>query len=127
MLAGERNATWRTLAAFEAPDVGIVGWSDCFRATPSYWMANETRVRAIVQQMDLPDDAARLGFFEGSMFWFRPAALARLRRLQLPLVAFEPEERQLDGTLHHALERCFTIAAWADGFSVRGLDGRPLT
>lgn len=127
MLAGERNATWRTLAAFESPDIGIVGWGDCFRATPSYWMANETRVRTVARRMDLPDDTIRLGFFEGSMFWFRPAALARLRHLQLAGEEFEPEERQLDGTLHHAIERCFTIAAWADGFSVRGLDGRPLT
>lgn len=126
MLAGSRNSTQRMLAAFEAPDTGLVGWKASYRASPSYWMANEARVRAIVRQMDMPDDAVRLGFFEGSMFWFRPAALARLRHLQLSPEDFEPEARQLDGTLHHAIERCFTISAWADGFSVRGLDGRLL-
>ncbi|KQO44784.1 hypothetical protein ASF08_07065 [Methylobacterium sp. Leaf85] len=125
-LAGGRNATLRLLAAFEEPDTGLIGWKASYRAAPSYWMANEARVRAIVRRMGMPDDAVRLGFFEGSMFWFRPAALARLRHLQLSPEDFEPEARQLDATLHHAIERCFTLSAWADGFSVRGLDGRIL-
>lgn len=123
MLAGERNATWRMLTAFETPDTGLLGWAECYRATPSYWMANKARVRSLARQMNVPDDAVRLGFFEGSMFWFRPTALARLRALQLTPEDFEPESRQLDGTLHHAIERCFTIAAWADGFTVRDLNG----
>lgn len=126
MLAGGRNSIRRTLATFEAPDTGLVGWKACYRAAPAYWMANEARVRSIAQQMDMPGDAVRLGFFEGSMFWFRPAALARLRHLQLSPEDFEPEARQLDATLHHAIERCFTLSAWGDGFCVRGLDGQIL-
>lgn len=126
MLAGERGSTWRILALFEAPDTGIVGWKDCYREAPPYWMGNELRVRRLAAQTGVPEDAVRLGFFEGSMFWFRPAALARLRQLDLSGEDFEPEERQLDGTLHHALERCFTITAWTDGYSVRALDGRIL-
>ncbi|CAH1662307.1 conserved hypothetical protein [Hyphomicrobiales bacterium] len=126
MLAGERGATWQTLALFQAPNTGIVGWKDCYREAPAYWMGNEHRVRTLAAQMSVPDDVVRLGFFEGSMFWFRPAALARLRRLGLSGEDFEPEERQLDGTLHHALERCFTLSAWAEGYTVRGLDGRLL-
>lgn len=125
-LAGERNATWRMLAAFEDPLVGIVGWSACYRNAAAYWMTNEARVRAIAAQMHAATDAVRLGFFEGSMFWFRPAALERLRALQLTTADFEPEARQLDGTLHHAIERCFTIAARADGFKVQGLNGTSL-
>lgn len=126
MLAGERNATWRILAKFENVDTGLVGWSACYREAPPYWMGNEARVRAIAAQMKAPEYATRLGFFEGSMFWFRPAALARLRALRLTPGDFEPEAQQLDGTLHHSIERCFTIAAWADGFSVRDLHGRVL-
>lgn len=126
MLAGERNATWRLLAAFEKPETGLVGWDACYREAPPYWMSNEARVRQIAARMGVTEDAVRLGFFEGSMFWFRPKALARLRELSLSLEDFEPEARQLDGTLHHALERCFTIAAWADGFCVRDLRGRML-
>ncbi len=86
-------------------------------------MTNEARTREIAKRMQAPDEAIRLGFFEGTMFWFRPAALASLRELGLQSEDFEPEARQLDGTLHHGVERSFTIAAWARGFTVRDLKG----
>jgi rhamnosyltransferase len=125
MLCGERNATFRALAAFDEPSTGVVGWRDSFRSDRFYWTANEPTVRAISARMKA-QDSVRLGFFEGSMFWFRPAAFAALRELKLKPGDFEPEARQLDGTLHHAIERCFTIAAWARGFVVRDLRGREL-
>jgi rhamnosyltransferase len=127
LLCGERNATLRALTAFEEPSTGMVGWSNCFRTGRSYWMKNERRVRDIAAHMGAPEPAVRLGFFEGSMFWFRPSAFAALRELDLKPEDFEPEERQLDGTLHHAVERCFTIAAWARGFVVRDLRGHLLS
>lgn len=126
MLAGERNATSRMLAVFEAPDTGVVGWEASYRTASPYWMSNEARVREIGKRMGVPDELLGLGFFEGSMFWFRPAALNRLRQLVLRTDEFEAEAGQLDGTLHHAIERCFTIAARADGFKVRDLHGRIL-
>lgn len=125
MLCGERNATYRALTAFEDAATGMVGWRDCFRTDPVYWMDNEPSVRDISHRM-AADEQLRLGFFEGSMFWFRPAAMQPLRALHLKPSDFEPEARQLDGTLHHAIERCFTIAAWAGGFSVRDMKGRVL-
>ncbi|MDR6874156.1 lipopolysaccharide biosynthesis protein [Bosea sp. BE125] len=125
-LCGNWNATCRALSAFNSAATGIVGWGQSWRATPSYWMANEVRTREIAKRMQAPDEAIRLGFFEGTMFWFRPAALASLRELDLRPEDFEPEARQLDGTLHHAVERCFTIAAWTREFTVRDLKGRAL-
>lgn len=122
MLCGERNAVLRALAAFEEPTTGMVGWRDSFRNDSPYWMANEAKVREVAARMGAAD-AVRLGFFEGSMFWFRPSAFAALRELGLKPDDFEPEARQLDGTLHHAIERCFTIAAWARGYVVRDLRG----
>lgn len=124
-LCGSREATSKALKAFEDPRTGLVGWGCCFRTGRTYWMKNETRVRELADRMQAAD-AARLGFFEGSMFWFRPASLSALRELDLRPEDFEAEERQLDGTLHHAVERCFTIAAWGRGFVVRNLSGRIL-
>jgi rhamnosyltransferase len=125
MLCGEPNATARALTAFEKPDTGMVGWDDCWRQAPAYWMRNEARIREIGGRMGAVE-ALRLGFFEGSMFWFRPKAFAALRELALTPDDFEAEAGQTDGALHHAVERCFTIAAWARGFTVRDLKGRLL-
>lgn len=125
MLCGERKATLRALVAFEDKRTGMVGWRCCFRTRPFYWMQNAERVREVSARMGA-GAAVRLGFFEGSMFWFRPAAFAALTELNLKPDDFEAEALQLDGTLHHALERCFTIAAWARGYDVRDLRGRVL-
>jgi lipopolysaccharide biosynthesis protein len=125
-LCGERRATLKALAAFDNPETGMVGWDACWREAPPYWMANKARVEGIAHRMGASDSATRLGFFEGSMFWFRPTALAALRELDLTIADFEAEAGQVDGTLHHALERCFTIAGWARGFQVRDMKGRLL-
>ena len=124
-LCGEKSSVLRILALFVDPTTAMVGWGPCFRHTPRFWFANEERVRAIAARINAPD-FVRPGFFEGSMFWFRPAAFERLRALNLTTAEFEVEAGQLDGTLHHAVERCFTIAAWASGYVVRELRGRLL-
>lgn len=126
MLCGERRATSRALAAFLDPATGMVGWEACWRNAPPYWMANRERVGAVANRMGANAGQPPLGFFEGSMFWFRPAAFAALRDLNLSLEDFEAEAGQVDGTLHHAIERCFTVAAWMRGFTIRDLKGRLL-
>lgn len=103
----------------------MVGWRLCFRTHRFYWASNEARVQEVTARMGA-QAFVHLGFFEGSMFWFRPAAFAALVELNLKPEDFEPEGRQLDGTLHHAIERCFTIAAWAHGYNVCDLHGRVL-
>ena len=125
-LCGERNATIRALTAFCNPQVGMVGWGASFRKTPFYWMANRPKVAELASAVKA-GDTARVGFFEGSMFWFRPQAFEPLRRLDLSVGDFEPESGQLDGALHHAIERFFSIAAWSAGYKVCDLRGRLLT
>lgn len=122
-LAGSRAATARALAQFADPRVGLVGPGAYFRTAAVYWMANRARTEDLAARMDV---APRLGFFEGSMFWVRPAALAPLRALGLSLDAFETEAGQLDGTLHHAVERLFTLAVARAGYETRSLGGRLL-
>ena len=122
MLCGERAAAYRTLKAFEEPDTGLAGWRDSYRSDSVFWMANQARVQEISEKMNAAA-FVKLGFFEGSMFWFRPKALDALRELNLTPEVFEAEAGQLDGTMHHAIERCFTIAAWSRGYTVRDLYG----
>ncbi|MDJ0390564.1 rhamnan synthesis F family protein [Roseomonas sp. E05] len=122
-LAGSRGNVARVLAHFRDPAVGFVGLGSYFRTRPLYWMANRPRVEALCRRMGAP---AQVGFFEGSMFWFRPVALEPLKRLGLRTEDFEAEAGQLDGTLHHAVERCFVLSGLAAGYEARSLSGRRL-
>jgi lipopolysaccharide biosynthesis protein len=124
-LAGSRDDIGRILAIFADPKVGMVGWAPVFLTTGRHWRTNRQRVEALVDRMGMPMPEAP-GFFGGTMFWFRPAAMTPLARLPLGRQHFEPESGQLDGTLHHALERCFSLAASGAGFSVRDTAGREL-
>jgi lipopolysaccharide biosynthesis protein/trans-aconitate methyltransferase len=61
-------------------------------------------------------DAWRGHFPVGSMFWFRPEALARL--LQMNVDSFDVERGLVDGTRAHAVERLFCSVCEASGFEV---------
>lgn len=124
-LAGRASVVEKTLATMRDPNVGMVGWRHVFMTGSRQWHTNRERVETLAARLDPPADP-RLAFFGGSMFWFRPAALRSITALPLSADDFEPEAGQLDGTLHHALERCFGIAAAASGFSVRDTRGNVL-
>ena len=125
LLAGSPRQVGYVERLFRDPAVGIAGWRLSFRNRPSWWMHNLDRVAALAPRMR-PAAVPACGFFDGSMFWCRPAALTALRSLALTVDDFEPEGGQTDGALHHAIERMFTLAAWAGGYRVCGLSGTEL-
>ena len=62
------------------------------------------------------------------MFWARLEALRPLLDAHLDDWEFEPEQGQVDGTLAHALERMFMLAADSAGYravTTAELGGRP--
>jgi lipopolysaccharide biosynthesis protein len=122
-LAGGRGRVARILRQFADPKVGLIGLKTMFRLRARYWMANEGLVRELCGELGVE---AELAFFEGSMFWVRPAALGRLRAMGGMTQRFEQEAGQLDGTLAHALERVFALAARADGYETRSVEGQVL-
>lgn len=100
------------------PDIGIIGPENQLDEMRKSWGSNQKRVKVLARRMGLNLAQVRLSFFAGSMFWFRPAALEPLKKLDLHQRDFEAEEDQLDGTLAHAIERIFCVAATAAGFRV---------
>ena len=104
------------------PRLGLVGPSQHHLSVAAYIASNGTLVTALGRRLGLESVGDR-GFFAGSMFYVRLAALAPLRALGLGASDFEPELGQVDGTLAHALERCFPLAVEAAGYGVRGAGG----
>jgi hypothetical protein len=84
--------------------------------------SNRQNVEALAQRMGAPIRGDDFDFFEGTMFWARPPALAPLRRLGLAAGgAFAPEAGRVDGALEHAVERLFNHAARAAGYRVEAV------
>lgn len=109
-LLGSKYDVLRIISAFEQyPDCGMVGADNAFVTNARFWGGNEARLRALAAELGIGAGKVRLGFFAGTMFWFRPAALVDLKQRQLRLDDFEPEEGQRDATLAHVLERLFPL------------------
>jgi lipopolysaccharide biosynthesis protein len=125
LLAGNVGQVRKILDLFDNPATGMVGWRLSFRNRPFWWMANQSRVADLTTRT-VPPLKPVVGFFEGSMFWVRPKALAPLKTLALIHGDFETEEGQVDGALHHAVERMFTLSAWGTEFLVLSIRGRVL-
>lgn len=99
-------------------DVGIV--------FPQYFSAIRSAVNWGDNFQLAQEFAARLGislderwlaeFPSGSMFWFKPQALAPILDSGLSFADFPAEKAQTDGTLAHALERIFLYVAERQGF-----------
>ncbi|WP_426700826.1 glycoside hydrolase family 99-like domain-containing protein [Rhodanobacter sp. Col0626] len=107
------------LAAFHNDKtLGVVCAEGHLQPLRQYQGANQTNFDYLVRRLDIPESQAeQCNFLAGSMFWVRPEALRLLLDTHLEVAEFEAETGQLDGTLAHAIERIFSLAASAGGFS----------
>lgn len=119
-LVGSATAACSGITLIRNPAIGIAGPHEDYLTNPQYWGANRDTVLRLLQPM-LPDGASTvsLGFFAGSMFWFKPQALRQCANLVEEVgLAFEHENGKQDGTLAHAIERIFCNVVQLNGYSV---------
>lgn len=125
-LCGTSIIVDKTLRLLRDDDAGVVGPHDDYLTSERYWGANrETVSRLLADAGAAESGTVELGFFAGSMFWFRPAALAPLHAIPLAHLVFEPEAGKQDGTLAHAIERVFSSIARTAGYTsktIRSVD-----
>ena len=72
-------------------------------------------------ELPLNDPGENIDFPNGSMFWFRPAAMRFLIDKDIKSHYFEEEKQQIDGTLAHAIERLFGVIVKESGFETKQL------
>lgn len=104
-------------AYVQRADLGLVAPDGHILPMSTYWGANAENVRSLSRRMGSGGlDPDTMLFAAGSMFFIRPQALAGIRALGLRAADFEAETGQVDGTLAHAIERCFSISTWTGGY-----------
>jgi lipopolysaccharide biosynthesis protein len=124
LLDGLLGSTERVAAIVERfrqdPQLGLLAPAGALQrptAAPG-WAKNARGVAQLARRLGLDEIPADTLFAAGTMFWFRPQALQRLRCLGSDPALFPPEMHQTDGTPAHALERLMGACAQADGFTV---------
>lgn len=116
LLAAERAPA--IMQAFLAqPGLGLVAPEGHVQPLGFYWGANERNVRSLLARCGIAaPDMQRDTFAAGSMFWVRLAAIRPILDSHLTPSLFDAEAGQVDGTLAHAIERCFSLAVRHAGF-----------
>lgn len=120
-LLGDRRSVADLLARMRStPDIGLIGPQVLLIDAdhPGYQGTNRHVVEALAKKASLHEGALSSPFFAGTMFWFRPAALAGLRAMTLQEDDFPIEMAQTDGTPAHALERLIWPIVEQTGFRV---------
>ncbi len=110
------------------PQIGIIGPSRFHPVSTSEARRdllgnNRVAVELITARMGYPLQENDFDFFEGTMFWVRPQALAPLRALRLTAEFDAAQSGYGDGALEHAVERLFNHAVRVAGFRAMEVSG----
>ena len=116
-LLGSPQAVEDIVAAFRHdPALGIVAAGGHVVPSTFYWEANATTVEMLCARMGWDVRTSRFQFPASAMFWARVPALLPLRLMGLRDEDFGVERGEPDGTLSHAIERCFPVASSLAGY-----------
>jgi hypothetical protein len=123
-LIADPDRVERIVARFAGePNLGLVGSAHFFgvssaNAPKDMLGANRGEAEKLAARLAAPLTEPEFDFFEGTMFWVRPEALAPLRALRLSQDGFGAEAGKVDGAVEHALERLFNHVVRAAGYRV---------
>ena len=82
------------------------------------WGKNKDIALQLAQELALTLSPDFLPFPAGSMFWYKPKALAALTNKPWDLSDFPEEKGQIDGTVMHAIERLIPYVVQQSGYSL---------
>lgn len=124
-LLASREFVTNVIGTFEEePRLGLLtptppNHADYFPIYTFAWGPNFGRTRKLLRELgiDVPlDDRKEPIAPLGTMFWFRPAALATLFDHDWVWEDFPPEPNAIDGTILHAVERAYGYVAQGAGY-----------
>jgi lipopolysaccharide biosynthesis protein len=99
-------------------DIGIIGPKNHILSTQYFMGGNETLIDNLSKKLSVQYNGDYFTFIAGSMFWFKPGAIATILNLNLSEEDFPDEFGQKDGTLAHAMERVIGLVAQKNGYKV---------
>ena len=101
------------------PSVGLIGANGHVVPMSYYEGSNLERMSALSYRMGISAQEVRtLNFCAGSMMIAKTQVFEALTNLAINPDDFETESGQVDGTLAHAIERLFSVSAYAMGYRV---------
>ncbi len=98
--------------------IGIIGPKNHIISTRLFMGGNQELVTQLADRLNLKYAGEDFNFIAGSMYWFKPSAIAPILNLNLLETDFPRESGQKDGTIAHALERIMGLVASKQGYQV---------
>ena len=122
-LLNPKNIQYIFNAFRNQPDLGLVAPEKHILFLKDYIGFNQKSVESFNNKMKgFHVNLTLAPFIAGSMFYVRANALNPIHALQLHENEFEVESGQRDGTLAHALERCFSLAVLKSGYYIGSIE-----
>jgi lipopolysaccharide biosynthesis protein len=103
--------------------IGMIAPAGHIISMSAYYGSNKEKVVSISKRLGFSEtDVMDAAFVAGTMFYAHIAALQPILKLAFKDEDFELENKQVDGTLAHAIERCLSISCLSAGLKLISTD-----